>query len=76
VKIDKEEYEAWREHPVTAAVFAELRELAESRKQMWISISWGSGDPDREKLAMLRGQAEGFAFLPNADHAKLFGDEE
>lgn len=76
MKIDSDEYEAWVAHPVTAAVFAQLRELAESRKQVWISQSWETGKCEPAALAMLRGQAEAFAFLPNADHAKLFGDEE
>lgn len=76
MKIDKEEYEVWREHPVTAAVFTQLRELAENRKQVWVHQSWDTGKCEPAALAMLRGQAEAFAFLPNADHAKLFGDEE
>lgn len=76
MKIDKDEYEAWREHPVSQAVFAELRELAENRKQLWITKSWETGDVDERALAMLRGQAEGFSFLPNADYAKLFGEQE
>lgn len=76
MKIDEDEYGAWREHPVTAAVFAELLALAEQRKQLWINQSWETGKCEPAALAMLRGQAEAFAFLPNADHAKLFGDEE
>lgn len=76
MKIDPEEYEAWCEHPCTVAVFAALRELAENRKQVWIHQSWDTGKCEPAALAMLRGQAEAFAFLPNADHAKLFGDEE
>lgn len=30
--IDKEDFESWREHPITKAVFARLRELAVDRE--------------------------------------------
>lgn len=76
MKIDEDEYGAWVENPVTQAVFKELLSLAEHRKQIWIDQSWNAGKCEPAALAMLRGQAEAFAFLPNADHAKLFGDEE
>lgn len=76
MKIDSEEYEAWRSHPVTAAVFRRLRELVETRKDLWVQRSWGTGDVDPNALAMLRGQAEGFAYLPEATYEEIFGAEE
>ena len=76
MKIDADEYDTWVSHPITQLVFAELRELAETRKQLWISKSWEGGECDERALAMLRGQAEGFSFLPNADFKKLFGESE
>ena len=76
VLIDAEEYEGWREHPTTVEVFKVLRELAENRKELWIAQSWDAGDPNREKLLMLRGQAEAFNWLPSATHEQIFGVKE
>lgn len=74
--IDPEEYEAWTEHPVTKAVFAELRRMAEDRRDLWMTKSWSEGGCDERALAMLRGQAEGFSFLPEAAYERLFGEKE
>ena len=74
--IDPEDFAAWREHPVTQAVFAELARMAEDRREMWMAQSWNSGKVDERALAMLRGQAEGFAWLPRADYKAVFGEEQ
>lgn len=75
-EIDAEEYEAWREHPITKRVFAVLNDRAEDRKQLWIAQSWNGGDADERKLAMLKGQAEAFEWLPKATHEDIFGESE
>lgn len=75
-EIDPEEFEAWREHPITKRAFAALYDMAENRKQMWIAQSWNAGDPDERKLAMLKGQAEAFEWLPKATHEDIFGESE
>ena len=59
-EIDPEEFEAWREHPITRRVFAVLNQLAEDRKEVWMAQSWNGGDNDERKLVMLKGQAEAF----------------
>ena len=75
-EIDAEEYEAWKDHPITRRVFAALTERAEDRKQVWIAQSWGSGNADERALAMLKGQAEAFEWLPKATHEDIFGERE
>lgn len=74
--IDPEEYDAWKDHPVTKAVFAELTQMAEDRKLLWIARSWNAGECDPHKLAMLRGQAEAFAWLPGASYEQVFESEK
>lgn len=71
--IDPDEFDAWREHPVTRAVFAELRKIADDRRDLWAQQSWGAGVCDELLLATLRGQADGFAWLADASHEAVFG---
>lgn len=75
-EIDPEEFEAWREHPITRRVFAVLNQHAEHRKELWVAQSWNSGDADERKLVMLKGQAEAFEWLPKATHEDIFGESE
>lgn len=74
--IDPEEYEGWCSHPVTQAVFAVLKQKAEDRKELWMLKSWVGGECDERALAMLKGQAEAFAFLPDATCEQVFGESE
>jgi hypothetical protein len=43
---------------------------------VWIAQSWGSGNADERALAMLKGQAEAFEWLPKATHDDIFGESE
>ena len=74
--LEPEEYEAWRQHPITRLVFSRLRAKAEMRRQVWIANSWDAGSCDKERLCMLRGQAEAFKFLPDASFEEMFGEKE
>ena len=74
--IEPDEYEAWTEHPITKLVIAELKKLADDRRDLWMLTSWNTGDSDPNKLAMLRGQAEAFMFLVDAPFEKVFGEQE
>lgn len=58
MKIEKDDFEQWRDHPVTEQVFAAVRKLAERSKEKWVEFSWGGGNPDPLMLADLRARAE------------------
>lgn len=58
MKIEKEDFEQWRDNPVTEQVFARLRQLAERAKEEWLAASWGKGILDPQLLADLRARAE------------------
>jgi uncharacterized phage-associated protein len=58
VKIEKDDFEAWRDSPITQAVFAAFDKLGESAKAKWLAMSWGEGNPDPLQLADLRARAE------------------
>jgi uncharacterized phage-associated protein len=58
LKIEKDDFEAWRDSPITQAVFAAFDKLGESAKDKWMAMSWGEGKPDPLQLADLRARAE------------------
>lgn len=56
--IDKDDFDAWRDNPVTQAVFKAHLKLAERNKAQWLSASWGAGQVDPISLADLRARAQ------------------
>lgn len=60
MKLTKEEFEAWRESPMTEIVMRALQSLADRHKQRWVDLSWNSGISDRELLLELRHRASAF----------------
>jgi hypothetical protein len=58
VNITKEDFEAWRDNPITEAVFKAFDNLGERAKADWLAMSWGAGQCDPLILADLRARAE------------------
>jgi hypothetical protein len=58
VKIEKEDFDAWRDNIVTQAVFAHVKALVEQAKEKWLHVSWEGGTADPLMLADLRARAE------------------
>jgi uncharacterized phage-associated protein len=58
MKIEKDDFEAWRDNPITQAVFKAFDMLGEKAKQQWLTASWQNGNTDPLMLADLRARAE------------------
>jgi uncharacterized phage-associated protein len=58
MKITKEDFDAWRDNPVTEEVFRALRNVETRAKQTWLDKSWNAGVTDPVLLADLRARAE------------------
>lgn len=58
MKTSKEDFDLWRDHPVTEQVFRALESLGEEAKRVWLQASWGKGQCDPVLLADLRARAE------------------
>lgn len=56
--IEREDFELWRDHPVTVHVFNELKKVADAAKDKWTASSWDQGAADPLLLADLRARAE------------------
>jgi hypothetical protein len=69
-----DDWAAWIEHPVTRFVATAWANAADAQRDVWIALSWGSGNPDPEKLLEYRTRADAYmAFLetPLEDYVRL-----
>jgi hypothetical protein len=55
--ITREEFEAWRENPVTQRVFGIVGAMSAQSKAAWMAASWEQGRADPLVLADLRATA-------------------
>ncbi len=58
MKIEKEDFDTWRDNPITQEVFRHVTAIAERAKEKWLSVSWAGGNADPLMLADLRARAE------------------
>lgn len=56
--IGREDFDMWKDHPVTVHVFNKLKEVADAAKDKWLASSWDQGASDPLLLADLRARAE------------------
>jgi hypothetical protein len=73
--IEKEDFDAWRDNPITQAVMKRVSAIAEEAKQHWLAISWEGGSADPLILADLRAKATIANDLVNLKHEDI-DDEE
>lgn len=57
MKIEPDEFEQWRENPITQQVFKALRLMADEAQLKWEQISWEDGICDQRQLDDLRATA-------------------
>ncbi len=55
-----EDYEAWRDRPMTQWVMRAFRQIAEENKAAWVTASWESGDADEISLREMRARADAY----------------
>ncbi len=58
MKIEKEDFDSWRDHPITQEVMRAFDLLGEKAKEKWLAASWGRGQCDPLLLADLKARAE------------------
>jgi hypothetical protein len=68
-KITPDEFQDWRDHPITQWVFEAIRKGAEAQRAAWIDASWGEGaswgesKSDPMLLCELRTRADAYMAL-------------
>lgn len=64
----REEFEAWRDHPISQMVFAGLSRAADEQRDEWTEASWGQGVPNAELLIELRTRADAYRALEQSTY--------
>ena len=58
-KIISEDFDSWRENPITQAVFRHLQNTAERAHDTWAQILSADATPDLEKVLLIRAELKG-----------------
>lgn len=66
-----EEYEAWRDHPITVFVLDCYDRMADEQKEAWLISSWEAGDANRELLIELRTRADAYRSMGECELGDL-----
>jgi hypothetical protein len=64
----REEFAAWRDHPVTLFVFAALSNASAEQRKAWDETSWDGGVSDENLLLELRTRADAYNSMQEADY--------
>lgn len=71
MSITADDFSAWRDNPVTQAVFRALKVTAERNKEAWVQVSWEGGNADRMQLIGLKARADAYLDLATISYADL-----
>lgn len=77
--IDPEEYDAWRQHPISRWFFQAMQTYANDQREDVVSKVWDNGSMSEIEIAMRRGQAFSANYFASASHeeiAKYHEDKE
>lgn len=66
----REDWEAWKENPVSQFLFLALRKAAARQQAEWLSQSWQAGKADPLALCELRTRADAYLALEETDHER------
>jgi hypothetical protein len=58
-----EDFEAWREQPITAWVLSGVQRFADLQADHWGKLSWDSGNADQATLDRLKTRADAYEGL-------------
>ena len=71
MRIDPENWEEWKAHPITEAMFRAFFVWAADEQQKWVAASWGNGQSDPAVLSMHRERARLLEQLSDITPEKL-----
>lgn len=72
----EEEFEAWRDHPVTRWVIDAFDIIAEEQKSAWIEATWTGGHCDSFELCALRTRADTYQAMKDAEYSDFVATHE
>ncbi len=78
--VSAEDFDQWRDNPVTQWVMAACAKAADGNRDAWIAASWDMGRADQAELTVLRTRADAYRALCDTDysdwHSINSGDSE
>jgi hypothetical protein len=72
----EEEFEAWRDHPVTQWVIGAFDLVAEEQKKAWLEATWDAGHCDSYSLCELKTRADTYQAMKDADYSDFLATYE
>ena len=66
----EEEFDAWRDNPITRWVMRAALKAAEANREAWISASWDNGEADPALLGEYRTRADAYRALSETSYDK------
>ena len=69
--VTEEEFQAWRDHPVTQYVTKAFEAMAAAQKKAWIESTWDGNHCDAYDLCALRTRADTFNAMKECTLADL-----
>jgi hypothetical protein len=64
----REDFDRWRDDPISLFVFAALRNAAAEQKEAWSDLSWHGGNADALALREFRTRADAYEGMELADY--------
>jgi len=71
MSVTKDDFDAWKEHPVTLAVMDKLRTHIREAEVRWMQSSWGRGNADPLILTDLRARGLVLTEIVNLEHEDI-----
>ncbi len=72
----EEEFEAWRDHPVTRWVIGAFDIVAEEQKAAWLENTWACGTCDSFDLLQLKTRADTYQAMKDSDYSDFLATYE
>lgn len=73
---EKDEFDAWRDNPITQAVMKYVQELADRAKAEWIAASWEQGVVDPVLRADLYSRSQIASDLVNLNYEDIEDEDD
>lgn len=75
MRLTKDDFEEWKDGPVTQEIIRRLRIAAEASRAEWIERAWG-GDLSQEALLSARMQCKAYSELANLTWEQVRDDDD
>ena len=64
----EDEFDAWKDDPVTQFVLGALAVAADEQKDEWVKATWGTGEANPILLHELRTRADAYRVIADSDY--------